>query len=354
MRASPRILIIRLSSLGDILHTLPALADLRTSFPEARIDWLVGEKSRFLLSAVRGIDDILPVDTNALSLFPPHRPAWRSLRNLVRNLRSRRYHYVIDFQGLLKTAFLALASGSRTRLGYSKELVREPPAHWFYHQSLGKPDRPSHVLTLNRMLAGLAGARPGATLPDFIVPDEDFRHIHAILHRERLGDFVVMNPGGGWATKRWKAERFGALAARIRDELGLEAAVTTGPGEEPLYRAIAEHSGGARPRHVAVSFLQLIPLLRKCSLFIGGDTGPFHLACALGTPAVGVFGPTSPVRNGPWQEGDEAVCHTLECSFCYKRTCPTRNECMDISVDEVFDAVLRRLRRKGGAPVVRS
>lgn len=353
MRASPRILMIRLSSLGDILHTLPALADLRASFPQAQIDWLVGEKNRFLLSAVRGIDGIFPFDASALSPFSPDPSAWRGLRDLVGRLRSRRYDFVIDFQGLLKTALLALASGGRTRIGFSKAMVREKPAHWFYHRVLGKQERPVHVLALNRMLAALAGASPGAPLPDLIVPDEDVHHVDAILREEQLNDFVVLNPGGGWATKRWKAERFGELAARVHSELGLEAAVTTGPGEEPLYRAVADHSGGARPRHVAVSFLQLIPLLKKCMLFIGGDTGPFHLACALGTPAVGVFGPTSPVRNGPWSDQDEAVFHRLPCSFCYGRTCPTKNECMDIGVDEVFDAVVRRLKRKEGAPLVR-
>lgn len=350
MSSSPKILILRLSSLGDILHALPALADLRSSLPGAKIDWLVGKKARFLLSAIRGIDEIFVLDTDALARFPFERPAWGAFRDLIKNLRSRRYDCSLDFQGLLKTALLAFVSGSRARLGFSKGLAREYPAHWFYNQALEKPEKPVHVLTLNRMLAGLAGARPASAPLDFIVPEEDSRYVDGLLEKERLRDFVVINPGGGWPTKRWQAERYGALAARIEAELGLRAAVTTGPGEEDLYRRMADPSSRSLPCHLPVSFLQLVPLLRRCRLFIGGDTGPFHLACALGTAVVGILGPTSPVRNGPWNEADEVVAHTLPCSFCYGRTCPTKNECMDIPVDEVFDAVARRLEKKGGGP----
>jgi heptosyltransferase I len=153
----------------------------------------------------------------------------------------------------------------------------------------------------------------------------------------------VINPGGGWPTKRWSAQRYGNLADKIAAELGLPAVVTTGPGEEALYQAIAASCRASLPRHFTVSFLQLIPLFKRTRLVIGGDTGPFHLACALGTPVVGIFGPTSPARNGSWRSGDEVVAHTLPCSYCYGRTCPTANECMDISVDEVFAAVVRRL-----------
>jgi lipopolysaccharide heptosyltransferase I len=351
MNASPKILIIRLSSLGDILHALPALADLRATFPNAKIDWLVGQKARFLLSAVQGLDGIHALDTSALPRFPFDRSAWARSWDLIRSLRSRRYDYSIDFQGLLKTAFLGFLSGAGHRLGFSGDLVREPPAHWFYHRTLKKPENQCHVLELNRRLAGLAGAHAGSPMPDFLIPEEDSHHVNSLLKREQLRDFVIINPGGGWPTKRWNPARYGALAARIESELGLPVVVTTGPGEEDFYKTITEHCGASAPRHFTLSFLQLVPLLKRARLFVGGDTGPLHLACALGTATVGIFGPTSPVRNGPWKDGDEAMTHTLKCSFCYGRSCPTNNECMDISVDEVFEAVLRRLEHMGGWPV---
>jgi len=343
MNDSPKILIIRLSSLGDILHTLPAFASLRASFPKGRIDWLVGAKFSFLLSAVRGIDTVHTVDTSRLLRLRPDTAAWRQIMNLIHSLQRQRYDFSLDFQGLLKTAFLSLMSGASTRIGFSKDLVREFPAHWFYDETLDKPPEQIHVLGLNRRLAELTGARAEPGPLDLVAPEDDARLVNSLLTRERLTDYVVINPGGGWPSKVWQPQRYGALAERILAERGLEVIVTTGPGEEVLYEAIAAHSGKASPRHFRLTFLQLIPLLKRARLLIGGDTGPFHLACALGAPVVGIFGPTSPVRNGPWSDGNEVICRSLPCSFCHKRRCPINNECMDIPVDDVFAAVIRQL-----------
>lgn len=348
MTSAPKILIIRLSSLGDILHTLPAFADLSASFPEASIDWVVAKKCKFLLSAVRGIRSVYELDTRTLLRLPPDRKAWRQLRALIRELKSQRYDYAIDFQGLLKTALLSLLSGSQTRVGFSKALIREVPSHWFYHRTLRKPPVQTHVLELNRKLAALVGGvRAVSTRCDFLVSESDLRQVEFLLEQNRLEDFIVINPGGGWPTKRWSPKKYGALAKKLESELKLPVVVTTGPGETALYDAIAENCSSVI--HLPVGFLQLIPLLRKARLFIGGDTGPFHLACALGVAVVGIFGPTSPVRNGPWEDGEETVIHRLPCSDCYGRTCPAGTECMNIPVDEVFAAAVRRLGYKGGS-----
>ena len=350
MSPAPKILIIRLSSLGDILHTLPAFSGLRAAYPDATIDWLVSNKCAFLLSAVEGIDALHILDTRDLLRLPPNASAWRSLWRLIRNLRAARYDFSLDFQGLLKTALLGAVSGSEFRLGFSGELVRERPAHWFYQKTLAKPQRPVHVLELNRMLAALAGAHAAPTCCNFKIPADDRRYVESLLKEKQLGDFVIINPGGGWPTKRWSPERYGILAGNIRKRLGLQVAVTTGPGEESLYNTIAGTCGDGAPHHFPVSFMQLIPLFERTKLVIGGDTGPFHLACALGTPVVGIFGPTSPLRNGPWRPGDEAVTHSLPCGACHGRSCPTATECMQIDEEEVFAAVVRRLER-GRAPV---
>jgi heptosyltransferase-1 len=354
MSASPKILIIRLSALGDILHALPGFADLRNSFPTARIDWLVENKAAFLLSAVEGIDHIYVIDTNALNEAPFKTSEWRKALEVIRILRNQQYDYSVDFQGLLKTAFLGFLGGARTRVGFSGELVREPPAHWFYHRRLRKPSKQAHIVEQNRRLAELAGAHPVSAPLKFHAPEPDVKFINDLLVKEGLSEFVVINPGGGWPTKRWRPERFGALASRIQAELHLPVAVTTGPGEDMLYKTIAAHCSGVPPRHFPVPFLQLIPLYSRARLLVGGDTGPFHLACALGTPVVGIFGPTSPVRNGPWREGDEALARTLDCSACHGRACPTSNECMEITVEEVFSAVVHRLENTGGLPSARS
>ncbi len=354
MKPSPKILIIRLSALGDILHALPAFQGLRSAFPGSRIDWLTAKKSSFLFEAVPGIDALHVLDTNSLLRFPFDRSAWRRFGELIRELRSQQYDFALDFQGLLKTAFLGSISGSRTRLGFSKELVRERPAHWFYTRTLEKPSTQVHVLVLNQMLAGLTGARAVSAPINFSISPNDNDYIDSLITRERITDFVVINPGGGWPTKRWNPQRYGALARKIQLELGITVVVTTGPGEGSLFQTIAESCGDPLPRHFPVSFLQLIPLLKRALLFVGGDTGPFHLACAAGTAVVGIFGPTSVVRNGPWSEADEAVTRALPCSSCYWRTCPTRNECMDIQVDEVFAGVIRRMRIREDSSCARS
>jgi len=343
MNSAPGILIVRLSALGDILHTLPAFLDLKETFPECRIDWLVSKKCGFLLSAVSGIGRIHIVDTDSLLKPSGGAAAWRQFAATVRNVRRSRYDVSIDFQGLLKTALLGSLSGARIRIGFSGQLVRERPAHWFYQRRLAHSGEQIHVIELNRRLAEVAGARRSNARCVFDIMEQDRAHTDALLKKERLTDFVVINPGGGWPTKRWQPEKYGMLAAKIQHECGLPVVVTTGPGEDPLFQGILKTCGNPAPRHFPVSFLQLVPLLEKARLLIGGDTGPFHLACAVGTPVVGVFGPTSPVRNGPWRGSDEVVVHRLSCSYCYGRTCPTKNECMDVSVDEVFDAVIRRL-----------
>jgi len=345
MNSPLKILVIRLSSLGDILHTLPAFFDLRNSFPDAKIDWLVGSSSSFLLSTVRGIDTIHVFDKDAVRISLPDRSTRYPIRKLIRTLRAEKYDYSIDFQGLLKTALLGFLSGATTRIGFSKDLVREKPAHWFYQRTIPPPKEPLHILAQNRRLAELTGAYPAIVPFEPVVAEEDLRVVDSLIQKEGLSKFAVINPGGGWPSKIWKPECYGRLADRIQRELKLPVVVTTGPGEENLYDIMSAQCSEKPLIHFQIPFLQLIPLLKKAQLLIGADTGPFHLACALGTAVVGIFGPTSPVRNGPWNDKDEIVTHAMHCSFCYKRECPTENACMDIPVDEVITAVTRRLAK---------
>ncbi len=345
MRAPERFLIIRLSSLGDILHALPAFGSLRAAFPAAEIDWLVENKNSYLLSAIPSLNRIITIDTGALRRNPGKLSSWLPLREAVRTIRARHYDFCIDFQGLLKTALISILSGAGTRVGFPRALVREWPAHWFYQRCPVPPEAPTHIVALNQLLASSVGAPPSPPKIQFTLDPADLNGIQSLLEAEKLTDFILINPGGGWQTKNWHPHRYGKLAERIQNELGLPVVVTTGPGEENLFDAMVTQCDKARLRHFKVSFLQLIPLLRRARLLVGGDTGPFHLACALGTPVVGIFGPTAPVRNGPWTDREESVYRLLPCSFCNGRTCPTQNECMDIPVEEVFEAVVTRLAR---------
>jgi lipopolysaccharide heptosyltransferase I len=343
MNPPRKILIIRLSSLGDILHAVPAVQGLRRAFPRARIDWLVEERTSFLLSAVVGIDRIHTIDTRSVREESLGSESWKRLWAVLRILRAERYDLSLDFQGLLKTGLFSLFCGATERLGFDRKLVRERPAHWFYTRRVRGSPPTRHVVQLNAELARAAGAHDTPSRAELRGRPEHEAAIDERLRQEKLSQFAVINPGGGWITKKWSPAKYGRLSARIASELDLPVIVTTGPGEEPLYEEIARTCAGRPPSHFQVSFLELIPLLSRARLLVGGDTGPFHLACALGTPTVGIFGPTSPARNGPWSGEDEAVVRILPCSFCNGRTCPTSNECMDIGIDEVFQAVRRRL-----------
>ncbi len=351
MNIPKKILVIRLSSLGDILHTLPAFLDLRRSFPDARIDWIAARSCAFLLSAVQGIDKVHVFDKGALPAFRSQDRTSLSLTALIRSVRRERYDVCIDFQGLLKTALIGFVSGAGARIGFPKDQVRERPSHWFYSGTPVIPENPEHVVSLNRRLAECAGAckHPFAFDPVFSEKDGDL--VASLLDKNGLDNPVVINPGGGWKSKVWDAARYGKLAGRIRRELDTGVVVTTGPGEEALFEKLAAHCGGPAPVHLQISFLQMIPLLERAQLLIGGDTGPLHLACALQTPVVGIFGPTSAVRNGPWHSESEVVTNGIACSGCYKRDCPTNNDCMDIAVEDVFTAVTRILEKAAVRPI---
>jgi heptosyltransferase I len=346
MKPPDRILIIRLSSLGDILHACPAFASLRGSFPDAEIDWLVEERTRFLLSAIPGINQVQVIDTPALRSHPFDRTAWARNLRVIRTLRSRRYSVVLDFQGLIKTGVLSLLTGAARRLGFARELVREAPAAWFYTETLARPPVQLHITDQNRALAEMTGAMGAPALLPLSAPESDETAVRTLLQQSGVGDFVVINPGGGWYTKRWNPVQYGSLAQRIRINLGLDVVMTTAPGEESIRTSVLRGAGDARLFDFQLGFLRLIPLFRRAKLVIGGDTGPIHLACALGTPVVGILGPTAPKRNGPWGVLDETVIRMLPCSFCGKRKCPTQNECMDIGEEVVFRAVVRRLQRE--------
>jgi ADP-heptose:LPS heptosyltransferase len=188
-------------------------------------------------------------------------------------------------------------------------------------------------------------------LPD--TPAETAR-VEGELRAAGLEDFVVLNPGGGWASKLWPAERFGALAAKLRDR-GLRSIVTWGPGEEGLADRVVAASGGAATRSFPTTLLEYVAIARRARLVIAADTGTLHLACAVRTPVVGLFGPTDPLRNGPFAAADVVVRQVPPCAPCHRRVCPAHDGVMNgIAVDDVLAAALARLEaeREGGRRAV--
>ena len=344
MESPRRILIIKLGSIGDVVHTLPALADLKRSFPDAEIDWLVESKARVILTGNPWLHHVVEIDTHKW------RRSWsfatlREMRWIANELRGRHYDVALDFQGLWKSAFLGKVSGARKLIGFDRTTLKEPGCRLFYDEQVKPAPTVRHVIDIYKELLRSLGIAPGPHRFHLSVPDEDQQYISQQLSSRQIDDFIILNPGGGWDTKNWAPENYALLHDKLREKTGLPSVLTWGPGEEPLVDEVLHACAGPQPVTFPTSLYQLIALLRRAKLFVGGDTGPLHLAAACGTPIVGIFGPTDPVRNGPFSREDIVVSHQVPCGPCYKRTCPIYNkECLRlVQVDEVFQAVLRRL-----------
>lgn len=348
-----RILIIKLSALGDVVHALPAARALRRALPKARIDWVVEEKARQAVEGNPDIDRVLVTRTRWWRRRPLS--SLGEMVGVVAELRRARYDVAIDFQGLVKSGVVALLSGARLRLGYDREFCRERLSSLFTNRRWRPPSREQHVVEQHLGLLQAVGIQAEAEVP-FSLPlsQEVDRVMNSYLDSlpggppERL---VAIHPGAGWVTKRWPVERYARLADRIRRELGGRILILWGPGEESLAREMREKMREEGGIACSTSVPELISLFRRCSLLVAGDTGPLHLAAACGLPCVGIFGPTSPLRNGPYGV-PSAVAHIpLPCSNCYGRTCRYDLRCLDaLTVDEVFErvgAVAARLQWSG-------
>lgn len=327
-------LIVRLGSLGDVVHAIPAAAALRRRYPQAQIDWLVDPRYRDLLDLVECLDRRIPFDPRGLV---GGRAAWAT----VRELRRARYDAVIDLQGLLKSAVLArLVSAGRT-IGLPRRYLREPMARALYSET-PDPGPAAHVIHRGVALLRALDVTDAAVHFPLAIP----RTPAAAQAVERIGstEYALMNPGAAWPNKRWPAARFGAAAAGVRAEYGLRSLVLWGPGEEVLAGAVVAASSGAAAAAPATTIPDVVAIARGARVMVSGDTGPLHLAGAVGTPVVALFGPTFAERNGPWSPRDVVVARTDRCECFYERRCRRAAPCIDdIEVPEVVAAVGRCL-----------
>jgi heptosyltransferase-1 len=295
-----RLLIVRLGSLGDIVHTLPAASLLRRALPHATIGWAIEERWSALLlgdtpEASPLVDRLHFINARSWRRALLSDETWREIVTEMGALRDERYEAAIDFQGLWKSAALALWSGAPERVGFDRP--RERPASMFYTRRVDATAK--HIFEQNLQLA--AAVVPGA-LPEIRFPIAPSATAEAWcdaeLRRRGVANFVLLSAGAGWGAKLWPAENFAEVARGLCAQ-GLSVLVNCGPGEETLARLVEEKSEGAA-QAVPCSLAELIALTRRARLFIGGDTGPSHIAAALGIPVVAIFGPTDPERNGPY------------------------------------------------------
>jgi lipopolysaccharide heptosyltransferase I len=331
----PTFLIVRLGSLGDIIHAVPAAAAIRRAVPGASIDWLVDVRHRDLLDLVPVVDRTIAVNTTSLG----------SLSSAVGELRRTRYDAALDLQGLLKSAVLARLSGAPRVIGFPPDLLRERGARLFYTETAG--DAAPHVIDKNLSMLKAIGVR----MPDVEFPLED-RHPHiAAEARSRLGiaegaRFALLNPGAAWPNKRWPPVYFAEVSRELAKRHNLRSLVLWGPGEEQIAHAVASASDDTAAVSPPTTIAGVVSLAKAAALMISGDTGPMQIAAACGTPLVGIFGPTDPQRNGPWADDDLVVSRYRACACHYQRRCRIPGWCLlDIAPREVMELVDRRLER---------
>jgi len=324
-------LIVRLGALGDIVHTVPAVAALRRAHPDARIDWVVDARHAGFAELVTSVDRVIRLEKATVS-------AWV---DLVKRLRPQRYDIALDFQGLMKSAVLARASGAVRVVGFSIWHLREKGARPFYSQvDAGQPD--PHVIRKNLSLLSTIGV--SSTAIEFPLARAASPAVDAVRRETGGGRFALINPGAAWPNKRWPASRFGEVAAFVREVRGLQPYVLWGPAEQSLARDVVEASGGAARMAPATTMADLLELSRAAGLMVSGDTGPLHVAGAVGTPLVAIFGPTVPARNGPWSPDDVVVSREAACGCHYQRQCRQAQWCLqDVTVAEVTAAIQHRL-----------
>ena len=340
-----KILIVKLGAIGDIVHTLPALHAIRAAIPGAEISWTVEKRSAEILRGNTLIDNLIEVDTRSLRKGMAAHEILPEISRQVRGLREFGFDIAIDFQGLLKSAIIGKLSGAKMRFGFSKEALREPACRIFYNRSVDIPAE-THVIRKNLHLSAQA---LNISVPDAVFKFPIFTNDEHRIEAERIaeiavGDFVVLNPAGGWVTKLWPAEKFGELADMIWERHGLVSIITAGPDESELAGKAMQNSRFSKSFAVEPTLKGFFELAKLAKVYVGGDTGPTHLAIAAGTPVVGMFGPTEWWRNGSTNPDDICVerldigCRT----DCHRRTC-SNWICMNITTETVLAAVSKRL-----------
>jgi heptosyltransferase-1 len=307
------------------------VARLRDTFAGAQIDWLVDRKWRDLLHGNADLNNVIEIDRGDLS----------QMAGCVQQLRASGYTAALDFQGLYRSAVLAYASGAPRRFGFDRNHAREGLAALLYNHPVAPQG--VHKVDQNISLASAAGAKAGVVRFPLRICEQADDWASAELARNSLTDFFALSPGGGWRSKCWPAERYGALHRELSRKYRWRGVVSFGPGERELADQVVGAAGDSKPVLLEMKIPQLMAVLRRAKVFVAGDTGPLHLASGLGTPVVGLFGPTDPARNGPYGAENMVVRNARPEETTYARGTSHSTAMLSLSVEQVVEAVERRL-----------
>jgi len=318
-------LIIRLSSLGDIIHTLPAFSALRKNFPDGTISWVVEDRGKEILELVPGIDKIIVAHTEGWRINT--RRFWKEVSTLKKEIKNKN-QIALDFQGLIKSGFIAYLSKAAKRIGFHRKNLRESQAGMFYTDRLEEVPETIHVIDKNlRLLTLLEITETQYEFP-LVLPDEHSRSVKEKLRKigyDGKKKLVVLNVGAAWKTKRWFAENWVELINMLKPQ-DLFLLILWGNEEEKVLAEEVKEKSQV-PLSPDFSLKEVMALVKESSLLISGDTFALQVACAFFRLVVGIFGPTNPGRNGPFSPQDRVAFHEMECSYCYKRSCSSL-ECL--------------------------
>ena len=374
-----RILLIKPSAVGDVIHTLPVVAKLRQRYPSARIDWMLTPQNAELICGHPALSNIILFQRQAYGRLWKDWSSPADLLGMLGSLRRTNYDLVIDLHGQFRSACFALATGSPTRIGFDRPRRRVRRAgrkladdtfdhawqgaremSWLaYTHRIPIPTLDAHAidryLWIGEMLDLPAGP-PQFDLP--ILPESEHR-IDQLLAEHGVADkpVAILTPGSVWETKRWLASGFAAVGRHFRDA-GWAVVLAGSPNDRQACRDVTEAWDGAINLCGNTSLAELAALMRRAGLCIANDSGPLHLAAALGTPLVAVFGPTDPVWVGPYGQMDAVVRAGVACSPCYLRQlreCRFSHSCMrEVTAGMVIERAELMLSRRKMARGVRT
>lgn len=341
-----KIAIVKLSAIGDVIHALPVAAALRQRYPQAHLTWIVERKSRDILDGCPDLDEVLIFDkARWIHELPyPHRtiPVLWQIRQFIRKMRQAHFDLVIDLQGLLKSGLLTWLTGSSIRLGFAPDFCRESGSALFTNYRVSPSEQGLHIIDQYLSVVKDLGIDTSTKTFHLSIPEEDKTYIENFLKKKNLNPsapLFIINPGAGWVTKQWGEERYAQLADRIVTEIEGTVLFLWGPSELSMVKSIQKKMHSPSLRSCPTTLKQSMALIKRAHFFIAGDTGPLHLAAALNIPCIGIYGPSSSQRNGPYGTIHKVVQSEVSCRGCFRRLCD-HWECMkSIPVDRVMESI---------------
>jgi heptosyltransferase-1 len=340
------ILIVKLSAIGDVIHTLPALNAIKRHYPNARITWLVEEAAADLIEGHPALDRVLVSKRKRWlrGLSGPSRVEHiKAAGAFLKDLRDTRYDLVLDFQASLKGGILIALTRSSRKIGFGKGLEHQEHSYLFLNEKVPAVDMEIHALTRGLLMLESIGIPAGPIEYRLPVSEHERQAIAALLKVEggdRSGKIVAINPVAQWKTKLWQNAKFAKLADYLAERYGVTVVFSGGLADRPIVEDIRLRMK-ARPLNLAgrTTLKELAALYEQAVCLISTDTGPMHLGAAVGTPVVALFGPTAPWRTGPFGDGHRVIRAAVDCAPCFKRTCDTAQCMQKITVAQVIDGI---------------